>query len=228
MSGRFWQGFRAIMPLWTGVVPFGMAYAVLARSAGLSLWETQLMSMIVFAGSSQFSAAGLFGLGASSLSIILTTFVINVRHFLYTLTLGQQMKLSLSQKLIAAHLTTDEAFGVTLAHKGLNFSFFMGTALSLFVSWNLSTLAGSLLSEVVPDPEALGIDFIFPVAFLALLIPLLKTCKDLGVALISGLIALVLSHYLNSGLTILLTGVGGSVLGAWWTRGDNLELEENT
>ena len=222
----FWQGFRAIIPLWAGVVPFGMAYAVLARSSGLSLWETQLMSVIVFAGSSQFSAAGLFGLGASSLSIILTTFVINMRHFLYTLTLGQAMNLSWSQKLIAAHLTTDEAFGVTLAHKQLNFPFFMGTALSLFLSWNVSTLAGSLLSEAVPDPEALGIDFIFPIAFLALLIPLLKTRKDLGVALVSGVAAFTLSLYLSSGLTILFTGVAGALLGAWWTR-DDVTLEEN-
>ena len=137
------------------------------------------------------------------------------------------MNLSWTQKLIAAHLTTDEAFGVTLTHKQLNFPFFMGTALSLFFSWNLSTLAGSLLSEAVPDPEALGIDFIFPLAFLALLIPLLKTRKDLGVALMSGLAALALSLYLNSGLTILLTGVGGSLLGACWTRGDNLEMKEN-
>lgn len=209
-----------MLPLWAGVVPFGLAYAVLARSSGLDLWETQLMSVIVFAGSSQFSAAGLFGLRASGVSIILTAFVINVRHFLYTLTLGQRMTLSWPQKLIAAHLTTDEAFGVAMVSRNLSFPFFIGTALSLFFSWNVSTLAGSLLSEAVPDPAALGIDFIFPVAFLALLIPLLQTRKDLSVALLSGAAAFVLSLYVNSGLTILLTGVAGALLGAWWTRND--------
>ena len=209
-----------MVPLWAGVVPFGLAYAVLARGSGLSVWDTQLMSLVVFAGSSQFSAAGLFGLGASSLAIVLTTFVINVRHFLYTLTLGQKMTLSRSQMLIAAHLATDEAFGVTIASELVTLPFYLGAALGVFVPWNLSTLAGIVLSSAVPDPAALGIDFIFPVAFLALLIPLLKTRKELGIALVSGLVALVASQFLASGLSILLTGVLGALLGAWWTRAE--------
>ena len=215
----FSAGFRAMLPLWTGLIPFGLAYALSARTAGLSPFDTQLMSVVVLAGSAQFSAAGLFGLGASGASIVLTTFVINLRHLLYTLTLGQKLKgLTWSQKLFAAHFTTDEAFGVTIASKNVSHPFFMGAALSLFVSWNASTLAGILLSTAIPDPAALGIDFIFPLAFLALLIPLLERWTEVGIAALAGISALLVTDLIGSGLTIFLIGTFGALLGAWWTQ----------
>ena len=214
---KFWSGFRAIVPLWAGMIPFGLAYAVTARSAGLSIFETQLMSILVFSGSAQFSAAGLFLVGAAPISIILTTFIINVRHFLYSLSLGQKIKLSLTQKLIAAHFLTDEAFGITIASGQSSFAYFLGAELSVFVSWNVSTLVGSLISQTIPDPGALGIDFIFPLSFLAMIIPILKNRFDVLISLITGLSAFVLSNILqvNSGLTILLVGIFGSLLGAF-------------
>jgi 4-azaleucine resistance transporter AzlC len=213
---QFWQGFRAIIPLWAGMIPFGLAYAVTARSANLSLLETQLMSLIVFSGSAQFSAAGLFLIGTSGLAIVATTFVINMRHLLYSLSLGQTIRLTWLQRFFAAYFLTDEAFGITVASGQRNFRYLLGAELSVFVSWNLSTLAGSLLSEAVPDPVALGVDFIFPVAFLALLIPLLKNRLDALIAVTSGVAAFVLVNVLkvNGGLTILFVGVLGSVLGA--------------
>ncbi len=220
----FFEGFRAVMPLWAGMIPFGLAYAVTARSAGLSIFETQLMSLIVFAGSSQFSAAGLFLTGAAPITIILTTFIINVRHFLYSLSLGQKMKLSWSQKFMGAHFLTDEAFGITIASGQSSFAYLLGAELSVFVSWNLSTLLGSLISQAIPDPIALGIDFIFPLSFLAMLIPLLKNRLDILICLIAGASAFLLSHGLglNSGLTILLVGVFISLLGAFFMKENSL------
>jgi 4-azaleucine resistance transporter AzlC len=219
----FWRGFCAVVPLWAGMIPFGLAYAVTARSANLSIVDTQLMSMLVFAGSSQFSGASMFLTGAAPLTIILTTFVINVRHLLYSLSLGQKLKLSWQQKLIGAHFLTDEAFGVTLASGQKTFSYLFGAELSVFVSWNLATLAGSLLSEAIPkgmSPEQLGIDFIFPVGFLALLIPLLKERVDILVAILAGAAAFLLANIfkVNGGLTILLVGVIGSLVGAFITK----------
>jgi 4-azaleucine resistance transporter AzlC len=216
----FWSGFRAIVPLWAGMIPFGLAYAVTARSAGLSILETQLMSILVFAGSSQFSGAGLFLAGAAPITIILTTFIINVRHFLYSLSLGQTIKLSWVQKLIGAHFLTDEAFGITIVSGQTSFAYLLGAELSVFVSWNLSTLVGSLISQAIPDPIALGIDFIFPLSFLAMLIPLLKNRFDILISIIAGISAFVLSNVLqvNSGLTILLVGIFGSLLGACFSK----------
>jgi 4-azaleucine resistance transporter AzlC len=216
----FPAGFRAMLPLWVGVIPFGMAYAVSARSAGLGLADTQLMSLVVFAGSAQFTAAGMFAVGASPLALILTTFVINVRHLLYSLTLGQRTSLSWPQRIVGAHLLTDEAFGVAVAAGSTSAAFLFGAELSLYLVWNAATLAGSLLGGLVPDPEALGIDIVFPLAFLALLVPLVRRPVDLGVAAFSGLAGLLAAQVMPTGLAILLVGVAGALLGAWLSRNE--------
>lgn len=217
---NFWRGFGAVVPLWLGMIPFGAAYAVSARAAGLSLLETQLMSLVVFSGGAQFSAAGLFAANASPLTVVATTFLINVRHLLYGVSLGQIVPLRWRERPLAAHLLTDEAYGVTFGSPARSVGFFMGAGSSVFFIWNLSTLAGALLSRLVPDPAALGTDFIFPLAFLALLIPLLRGWPALAVAVSAGLLALLASRVMNTGLAVLLAGVLGPLLGAYLTRGE--------
>jgi 4-azaleucine resistance transporter AzlC len=209
-----------MIPLWVAVIPFGMAYAVSARSAGLGFLDTQLMSLAVFAGSAQFTAAGMFAVGASPLALILTTFVINVRHLLYSLTLGQRTALAGLQRVAAAFLLTDEAFGVVLAAGSNGAGFLFGAELSLYLVWNLATLAGSLLGGLVPDPEALGLDIVFPLAFLALLVPLIRRPLDLMVAVFAGTSGLLASRLMPTGLAVLVLGVLGALLGAWLTRGE--------
>src|SRR5436189_2510176 len=215
----FWTGFRAMSPLWLGVIPFGLAYAVTARAAGLSLVQTQALSLFVFAGSAQVSAAGLFAGAAGGLSIVLTTFLLNVRHVLYGLSLTRSIPLTRTQVPVAGFFLTDEAFGVAVARGTRRFPTLMGIELSLFVTWNLATLVGAISAEAIPDPEKLGVDVVFPLAFLALLVPLLRTRAELAVALVSGAIAWLLARHVTGGLPILVTGVTGSLLGAWLTRG---------
>jgi len=217
-TDEFARGFHAMTPLWLGVIPFGLAYAVIARDAGLSLVETQALSLLVFAGSAQVSAAGLFGRGAGGLEIVLTTFLLNVRHVLYGVSLSRTVPLTRAQRPVAAAFLTDEAYGVAVASRVGSFRFLLGTELSLFLTWNLATLAGSLLGGAIPDPEELGVDVIFPLAFLALLVPLVRTRVELVVAVATGALAWLLARELPGGVAILATGVAGSLLGAWLTR----------
>ncbi len=181
-EAAFGRGFWALAPLWLGVVPFGVAYAITARGAGLSLLETQALSVLVFAGSAQLSAVGLFAAGAAGLEIVLTTLLLNVRHVLYGVALVRELPLTRRQRPAAAFFLTDEAFGVVAAARERSFPFLLGAELSLFVMWNLATLAGFLLGAAIPDPEQLGVDLIFPLAFLALLVPLVRTRVELAVA----------------------------------------------
>lgn len=215
----FARGFRAMVPLWLGVVPFGIVYAVLARDAGLSLVETQALSVLVFAGSAQISAVGLFGTGAAALEIVSTTFLLNVRHVLYGLSLGRRVPLRGWRRPTAAYFLTDEAFGVVAGRNERTFAFLLGVELSLFLTWNLATLAGAVAGTAVTDPGELGLDLVFPLAFLALLVPLVRTRVELVVAAVSGALAYALSEGLPGGLPILFTGVAGSLLGAALTRG---------
>jgi 4-azaleucine resistance transporter AzlC len=209
-----------MLPLWLGVVPFGLAYAVTARAGGLNILETQALSVFVFAGGSQFSAAGLFASGASATTIILTTFLLNVRHALYGLSLGREMRLTTLERLIAAYFLTDEAFGVMIASKERSFAFLLGAELSLFFSWNLATLIGAVLGSSITDPAALGVDFVFPLAFLALLVPIIKARIELMVAIFAAVFAWLINSRLPGGLPILLTGIVASLLGAWLTQNE--------
>ncbi len=215
----FTEGLRAMMPLWAGVIPFGAAYAVTARAAGLSLLDTQLMSVLVFAGGAQFSATGLIAAGAGPWTLVATTFLINVRHVLYGLALSHTTPLGGWRRVFAAHLLTDEAFGVHVAHGRGRPSFLLGAGLSLFLVWNAATFVGALFAHRVPDPAAIGLDLVFPLAFLALLLPLLVNRVALVVAASSGLLAWALASVAGFGVAVFVAGVAGAALGAAWTRG---------
>jgi 4-azaleucine resistance transporter AzlC len=216
-SGDFFRGFRTVIPLWLGFIPFSVAYAVTARGAGLGVLDTQLLSALVFAGGSQFSAVGLFAAGASGVEIVLTTLLLNARHMLYGLSLSQRLPLTGAERWVAAHLLTDEAYGVVLAEPQPTFAYLLGAGLSVFVPWNLFTFAGALLGKGLPDPAGLGVDFVFPLAFLALLIPMLRGKVELGVALLSGAIAVGGAQVLPGGAALLLAGGVGSLVGALLT-----------
>ena len=196
---------------------------MIARDAGLSLVETQALSLFVFAGSAQFTAAGLFATGATALEIVFTTFLLNVRHVLYGLALGRQVRLDGWRRPVVAFFLTDEVFGVVSTRRAPTFGYLLGAELSLFVTWNLSTLGGGLIGGAIPDPTKLGLDLVFPLAFLALLVPLVRTRVELVVALFSGALAYVVAQMSSGGVPIVVTGVGGSLLGAWLTRGRPVE-----
>jgi predicted branched-subunit amino acid permease len=89
---------------------------------------------------------------------------------------------------------------------------------SLFLVWNATTLVGALVGGVIPDPERLGVDFVFPVAFIALLVPLLRLRVEVAVAIAAGVTAWLLARWAPGGLPVLGAGVSGALLGAWLTR----------
>src|SRR4029079_6793067 len=132
--------------------------------------------------------------------------------------LGRQFDLSRRQRPLAAFLLTDEAFGVASGTGERAFPFLLGVELSLFVTWNLATCGGFLLGSTIPDPTELGVDLIFPLAFLALLVPIIRTRIELGVAIFSGLLALALHQALPRGLPVLVAGTAGTLLGPSLTR----------
>ena len=165
------------------------------------------------------------------MTVVFTTFLLNVRHLLYGLSLGREIKLSNSERVVGAYFLTDEAYGIVMASKERSFAFLLGCELSLFVAWNVFTLVGALAGSIIADPAKLGVDFIFPLSFTALIVPLLKSRNDVVVAGISGVLAIVFSKVLPGGFSIFATGVIGSLLGAWLTRFEpppSPSFEENT
>lgn len=214
------------MPLWLGVAPFGAIYAVSALAAGLSWAQTLAMSLIVFAGASQFTAAGLFAAGAAPATIVITTLVINARHALLAASVAPFVREARPPaKALLAFQLTDESYAVGmrrwLAGDGsLGYQF--GSNVSLYVIWQASTLAGVLLGALIPDPAAYGLDLVFPLTFIGLLLPLLRERVSVAVAAIAGLLTVAGALLLPGSWYILIAGIVASGVGAAFARNKKL------
>jgi len=220
MSGagnNFWEGVRAEVPLLIGVFPFGMIYGALALNAGLSNSAAQLMSSIVFAGSSQFVTTQLMREGAPGLVIVLTIAVVNLRHMLYSASLAPYLKdLSLRWKVLLSYLLTDEAYApsiIKFERDGIQpFShwFVLGAGFALWFNWQVSTALGIFLGAAIPKEWPL--DFALPLTFIAMVVPVLKNRAMVAAALSAGLVAL-LAYNLPFKLGLILAALTGILVG---------------
>ncbi len=213
----FWSGVREEVPLLVGVFPFGMIYGALALKAGLSLAASQMMSSIVFAGSSQFIAAQLIHDAAPGLVIVLTIAVVNLRHMLYSASLAPYLeKLSVRWKVLLSYLLTDEAYAPTalkFEREGaspLGHWFLFGAGLALWSTWQVSTGLGIFLGAVIPP--AWPLDFALPLTFIALVMPALRSRPAIAAALSAGLVAL-LAYSMPYKLGLILAALMGIFVG---------------
>jgi 4-azaleucine resistance transporter AzlC len=195
---NFWAGVRAELPLLIGVFPFGLIYGALAIGAGIPPVAAQLMSSVVFAGSSQFAAAQLIHDSAPALVIVITIAIINLRHMLYSASVAPYIRdLPGRWKGLLAYLLTDEAYAPTIIHYQKDGAasagqwFFLGAGLALWTTWQISTALGIFLGAALPASWPL--DFALPLTFIAMVVPALKDRPMAAAALSSGLVALLAS-----------------------------------
>jgi 4-azaleucine resistance transporter AzlC len=210
------RGALAAAPLLPGVIAFGLLYGVMARQVGFSPWEALAMSLIVHAGSAQFVALGMWNT-AGPAAIILTTLVINLRHLLMGASISPHLRgLPTAWKALLALWMSDETYALALAAyeqgEGSRW-YFLGANLSFYVTWALSGLLGALLGAAIPDPSSYGLDLVFPLAFLGLLVVFLQDRVDVTVALASGGLALLGALYLPGSWYVIIAGLLGATLG---------------
>jgi 4-azaleucine resistance transporter AzlC len=218
-SQEFLLGVRDELPILVGVVPFGMIYGILALSAGVDAAAAQAMSAIIFAGSAQFMTVQLAGIGAPAAVMIITGFVINLRHALYSASVAPYVRhLNPAWKGILAYLLTDEAYAFTITHYQQEGEatrkhwYFLGAGLALWTSWQISTAVGIFLGAQVP--ASWGLEFTLALTFIALVVPQLKDRPSLLAALTAGLVS-VLAAGLSYRLGLLTAGLAGILVGLW-------------
>ena len=182
------------------VVPFGIIYGVIGVEIGLSPMEVFAMSFVIFAGSSQIAFAQLFAAGASPLVMISSVAVINSRHILYGAVLAEYLgKLRLTWKILLSYLMADQAFSVSSAYfkkniKNKNVHFHMlGSGLTLWSLWQLSTLIGIVLGNIVP--AQLGLEFAIPLTFFSLILSELRKLDHVIIILISGICSVLTYNF---------------------------------
>lgn len=217
--GELLAGMRDTLPLDIGAVPFGIIFGALAISSGISPAGAMAMSLFVFAGSSQFIAAGLFASGAGVFIIILTTLVVNLRHALYSATLAPYVK-GLSQRwlLPLAFWLTDESFVIVAARYNQEDQspykhwYYFGSALLMYANWQVSTLIGIIAGQRIPDMTSLGLDFAMYVTFTGMLVPLIKN-RPMLIATIAAGISAVAFYNLPNKLGLFVAAIVGVIAG---------------
>lgn len=219
-------GMRDESPLLLGVMPFGMIYGALAVQAGLPPLMAQAMSLVIFAGSSQFVTTQLLAAGAPALVMIATGAVVNLRHMLYSASLAPHVRhLNRAWRALLSYLLTDEAYAVAItryadapsadAPRGEGDHrhwYVLGAGLALWATWQSSTAAGVFLGGRIPAEW--GLDFALPLTFIAILVPALKNRANIAAAAVGGLVAVAAAGApLKTGLLIAaLAGIAAGAL----------------
>ena len=196
---------------------FGISFGVLAVAAGLPPWSAVLMSLVVFAGSSQFAAVGVVAAGGSVLTAVLTGVLLNLRYFATGIAVARALPGGRLKRTLLAQLVVDESFamGVAAGEPGRPDGPTMLTAgVLLYLAWVVGTLIGTLLGPILGDPRHLGIDAAFPALFTALLWPMLKLPRGLRCALGGAIAALLLAPFTPAGVPL----VAAALVGLWLSR----------
>lgn len=218
---EFLAGGKDIFPLIVGAIPFGLIFGTLASSSGLSFTGAIAMSALVFAGASQFIALGLLATGTSWIVVVLTTFVVNLRHLLYSVTLVPHVKhLSQRWKIPLAFWLTDEIFAVAINRYSQTDKspykhwYYLGAAVAMYLNWQICTFLGLAVGWLMPNAATWGLDFAMSVTFIGMLIPYLKNQPMAVASLVSGTVAL-LTYSMPNKLGLLLAALAGIIAGVW-------------
>jgi 4-azaleucine resistance transporter AzlC len=198
---------------------FGFVYGLTARAAGFSPLEASAMSLVVFAGASQFAAIGYVLGGFSWAAIILLTAFLNARHVLYSAALAPYLaERPRLVRAVVAHLLTDEAFAISIAHfrrigRADLTGYFTAAIGSTFIPWNLATLLGVTVGASIPEPSRFGLDVIFPAAMGGLAVGLVTGRRELVAAIAGAVVGVAVSLAWDPAAGIIAGGTIGPLVG---------------
>lgn len=215
--GRFKEAIVESMPIVLGYFPIAMAFGLLSKNTSLSLRDTSLLSAIVYAGASQFMALDLINAGVNSSSIILAIFLLNIRHIMMSASLSVEFK-NIPKKFlpILGAGITDETFSVVSFNKDkINLVYVSTIFLLSYLSWNIGTIAGYLVGEILPASLQASLSIGLYAMFAALLFPEAKKSKNtLVLFFISGIVYAVIyySKIFTAGWDIILAIIIASAL----------------
>ncbi len=219
MSSSFFNGVKQAVPIVLGYIPVGFAYGVLAQKSGLGFLNAVGMSIIVFAGSAQLIGAGLFGAGVGPIALIITTFVVNLRHLLMSAALAPKLKgWKKWQIALFGYELTDETFALhsmrmSKDHPPIAETF--GVNITAQSSWVIGSLIGYLAGGQIADVRPVGLDYALPAMFIALLVPQVVKPVYLVMAVLAGMLSVLLflngfsqSHVIAATVIASTVGLG--------------------
>ena len=195
---------------------YGVSFGALAVTAGLDLWQTQVLSLLMFSGGSQFAFVGVLASGGfgSVPSAIVSAWLLGIRNGFYAIRMAPILELKGWRKPVAAQLTIDESTAVSLSREGsieMKQGFWY-TGIAVFVFWNLMTFIGALAGELIGNPEQYGLDAAAAAAFVALVWPRLQGVLTSLAAVVALVVAVLTSMWLPAGVPVIVAGLAVVIL----------------
>ncbi|MBS3976125.1 MAG: AzlC family ABC transporter permease [Syntrophomonadaceae bacterium] len=219
MRQQYLAGMASAVPIVMGYFPIGFAYGVLAKGAGLTIYETGLMSLMVYAGASQFIAVGLLAINASFATIILTTFLVNLRHLLMGAALAPYFtKVKSSCLAVLAYGITDETFAVASARyakQAAHPAFQLGLNLTTYGAWFFASIIGATAGGFLPASARFALDFALPAMYIALLVLQLSNKPAYLAALAGGAVSVLLAWSMPGNWNIIIAALVAATAGVW-------------
>lgn len=198
---------------------YGVSFGALAVASGLDIWQTCVLSLLMFTGGSQFAFIGVLGSGglAALPAAVTSAALLGVRNMAYGIRMSPIIGRGIVRRGAAAHLTIDESTAVALAQPELHLKRlgFWVTGLGVFLGWNITTLLGALLGDVLGDPKAYGLDAAAAAAFLALLWPRLRQRQAIVVGIAAAVVAAAVMPLVMPGMPVLIAASVALIVG-WW------------
>ena len=215
-----WKGVRDGAPFILVASPFGMLFGVLATEAGLNLVETMIFTFTVFAGASQFTALQLMQENTPTLIVLASALAVNLRVAMYSASLTPYLGAApLWQRALAAYFTVDQSYALSIVQFETDdrmtiqdrMAYFFGSVSLIASAWFISTFLGALMGSQIPESWAL--DFALPIAFLAMIGPMLRTPAHVVAALVS-IVTALLAAGIPYNLGLLVAGFCAMIAGA--------------
>ncbi|WP_443045720.1 AzlC family ABC transporter permease [Streptomyces sp. NBC_00356] len=197
--------------VWLADAVVGLSFGAVSVASGLPMWVPVAMSLLVFAGSAQFSAVGVFAAGGGPFAAVATGLLLNTRTAAFSLAVSDALGTSWPARLVGAHLVTDETAAFVMAEKdpARRRTAFWVSGVGLFVAWNVSVLAGALAGSALGDTDRFGLDAAFPAVLLALVLPALRDGQGVRRAAAAGaVLAVAATPFLPAGVPVLLALAG--------------------
>lgn len=213
----FRAGLVAVFPTVAAAVPFALILGQQATAKGLTPAEMLAMSSIVFAGSSQLIAVGLWSMPAPVAALALMAFLVNLRHTLMGASLSGKIAHFGRLRWLAAFLLTDEAWALSerrAVDRQISRTFYFTVALTMFVCWQVASVLGTVFGTYLEHPEAWGLDFAFPAIFIALALGFWKGARRSGPVLLASAVVAVVVHATVPGAWYVIAGAIAGIAAA--------------
>ena len=201
---------RNVSPIALTAFVTGASFGAIAVAAHIPIWLVCAMSLLVFAGGSQFMVVGIVAAGGSPIAAVVAGLLLNARHLPFGLAIGDVLGQRLAARIVGSHILGDEtvAFAMAQGDRKAAKAVFWTCGLALFLTWNTGTLVGALIGQLIGDPSRFGMDAAFPAAMLALILPALKDRVTLRVAVLGAAIAVATTPFLPAGIPVVLAASG--------------------